>query len=94
MSPSALSPWRPIATAPKALTPEEAQPVLVAKYGCEPFVAVWIHGWGWAATVYFLDTYAEFRSDLDAELARTERGFEPDLWMPLEAVPAEPEACA
>lgn len=65
-------------------------PVLVAKYGYEPFVAVWTPRWGWVATVYFADTYAEFRSEYDMELARSEQGFEPDVWLPLPPVPVEP----
>lgn len=82
--------WQPIATAPRESRPEDAVPVLIAKYGFEPFVAVWTPRWGWVATVYFAESYSEFRSDLDEELARTERGFEPDVWMPLAPVPAPP----
>jgi hypothetical protein len=88
------SPWRPIASAPPAASPDDVQPVLIAKYGCEPFVAVNIDGWGWVATVYFADNYAEFRSDLDEELARSEHGFEPDVWMPLEPVPVAHQEAA
>lgn len=87
---SLACPWQPIATAPKASRPEDAVPVLIAKYGHEPFVAIWTPRWGWVATIYFAESYSEFRSDLDEDLARSERGFEPDVWMPIAPVPAPP----
>jgi hypothetical protein len=76
--------------APKAEIPEQAVPVLIAKFGGAPFIAVWTPRWGWINENYFADGYRDFRSDVEREFAHAERGFEPDVFMHIPAVPAAP----